>query len=227
MGKNDDFINEFTLPDYPSRVFRILNDDWLWLDKLGERIFLPQNCVFVEVGDAIKYCYQVISGRVISMEYTPEGSMHIFNIFEEGSIFLESNLLTDAPAAIAFQTQTPTELVRIDKDTLYRFIHEDPEIAIFLMKSMSYKYYSAMDQVRENYNHNATWRVYNLFVLLTANFGVPRGGGWIKINLKISQQMIGDLLGMNRTTVGNVIKELKERELVEQVNGYYCIRESE
>ena len=224
MEKSDFFSDGFTLPDYPSRVFRRLDNSWLWLEDLGEHIFLPKNSTLVEVGDEINYCYQVVSGRVISLEYTPEGTMHIFYIFEKGSIFLESNLLTDTPAAISFQTLEATELLRIDKESLYRSMRDNPEISLFLLKSMSYKYYSAMDQVRENYNHSASWRVYNLLSLMASNFGAPRGDDWVKIGFKLSQQMIGDLLGMNRTTVCNIIKELKDSETLEIVNGYYCIR---
>jgi len=114
--------------------------------------------------------------------------------------------------------------VRIDRESLNKLIATDSKSAISLFRSMAYKYYSAMDQIREGYNHNSMWRVYNLFVLLSASFGEPWEGGWTKISRQMSQQTIGDLLGLSRNTVGIALKELMEKELILFINGYYCIR---
>lgn len=216
------FVKRIELPDYPSRFFHTQNG-WERIVGLGDRIFFPENKTFVNAGDDISYCYLVIEGRVMSIEYTADGEEHIFNVFDKGSIFLESNLLFNSPAAVSFQTVIPTELVRINHDDLIQAMQKDVDLSLFLLESMSYKYYSAMDQLRENYNHDALWKVYNLLLLLASNYGKPHGD-WIMINFKISQQTLGNHLGMSRITVSKIIKELKEREMVEIVNGYYCIR---
>lgn len=216
-----DYSESFSLPDYPSRVFRQCAG-WQRLLELGKHVFFPPNHILVHPGDTIDYCYVVVQGRVISMEYTPDGSEHIFNLFEEGSIFLESNLLIDTPAAVHFRTAAPTELVRIDRASMRKAMAADFELVEFVMASMSYKYYSAMDQLRENYSHDAMWKVYNLLLIFAANFGRPRGT-WTMIDLKLSQQMLSNFLGINRVTIGKVISELKQMELVQIVNGYYCV----
>jgi len=222
MKRDRSFVNQFELPDYPSRFFRTLQG-WESIVRLGKHIFFPENKVFVKVGDEIKYCYLVVEGRVMSLEYTSDGEEHIFNIFDKGSIFLESNLLFSAPSAVDFQTVIPTELVRISRSDLLAAMSENVEISLFLLESMSYKYYSAMDRLRENYNHDAMWRVYNLLLLLASNYGKPRGD-WTMIDVKLSQQTLGNHLGMSRITVSKILKELKEKEIVELVNGRYCIR---
>jgi predicted HTH transcriptional regulator len=63
-------------------------------------------------------------------------------------------------------------------------------------------------------------------MLLSTTYGVSGKGKWIKINKKMSHQTIGELLGINRNTVGIVIKELMDKELIVQINGYYNIRNS-
>lgn len=36
--------------------------------------------------------------------------------------------------------------------------------------------------------------------------------------------MFSSLLGVNRVTVCKILKEMREMRLIEQINGYYCIR---
>ncbi|MBE5955142.1 MAG: Crp/Fnr family transcriptional regulator [Lachnospiraceae bacterium] len=216
------FIDGFALPDYPTRIYGMKQGYELLIDK-GEKIHLEANKVFVEPGDQIQYCYMVLNGRVISMEYTIDGSERIYNMFEKGSIFLESNLLMCAPSAISFKTMTETDLVRIEREKLIKSMTNNVNIMLFIMESTTYKYYSAMDQLRENFDHDAAWKVYNMFLILASNFG-ETDGNWTKIHLKLNQQMLGNLLGMNRVTVSKIIKEMKENGIIQQVNEYYCVR---
>ncbi|MGN0974559.1 MAG: Crp/Fnr family transcriptional regulator [Gemmiger sp.] len=214
---------QFNLPDYPSRIFR-QRPGWERFLTLGDHVYFGKNKLLVEAGQPVRWCYLVVEGRVISKEYTPEGTEHIYNFFEDGSLFLESNVLLDAPAAVCFQTMAPCDLVRISKKALLDAMDGDREITRFVLESISYKYYSAMDQLRENYDHDATWKLYNMLLIMADNFGELRDNGWVRIRLKISQQMLSSLLGVNRVTVCKVLKEMKEMRLIEQVNGYYCIR---
>ena len=39
--------------------------------------------------------------------------------------------------------------------------------------------------------------------------------------------VVANLLGVNRITMVRAIKELREMGLIEQVNGFYCIRDKE
>jgi CRP/FNR family transcriptional regulator len=164
----------------------------------------------------------VLDGRVASMEYAADGSEHLFNFFEDGSLFLESNLLFEAPAAVWFRTMRASVLSRISLERLFRAMREDPKIGLFLLRSMSYKYYSAMDQIRNFYNYDASWKIMNLLQLMAVNFGSVKGE-WVVIDMKITQQTIGNMLGINRVTVGKVLKELMEVELVMIINGKYCV----
>jgi CRP-like cAMP-binding protein len=57
---------------------------------------------------------------------------------------------------------------------------------------------------------------------MAANFGTVKDA-WVAINIKITQQMIGNMLGINRITVGKVLKELKEVGVIMMVNGQYWV----
>lgn len=215
-------MKEHVLPDYPTRIYSMDKGHELLFD-MGERIHLKAGKMLVEQGDPIKYCYVVISGRVISMEYTLDGAERIFNMFDAGSIFLESNVLLDSIAAVSFKALTDTELVRITKKQLLKSMMEQEQVLLAVVSSTAHKYFSAMDQIREGFDHDAFWRIYNLFMIFASNYG-KEDGNWIRIDIKLNHQMIGNLLGMNRVTVSKIIKEMKNQGLIQQVNDDYCIK---
>lgn len=217
-----DMIEEHTLPDYPTRIYTMDKDHELLLDQ-GETICLPAGKVLVEQGDPVKYCYVVRSGRVVSMEYTLDGAERIFNMFDSGSIFLESNTLLNSPAAVCFKAFTDVKLVRITRKQLIKRMMEDERVLLSVVGSTAHKYFSAMDQIREGFDHDASWRIYNLFMIFASNYGKEEGN-WIRIDTKLNHQMIGNLLGMNRVTVSKMIKEMKNQGLIIQINDDYCVR---
>lgn len=216
-------LNDLTAPAYQSRLFHHVGS-WERLEPLGEHIYLPENRYVAMPGDVCRFCYLVMEGQVISQEMTEDGNEHIFNLFEQGSIFLESNVLAGFHVDIHFITTRPTELVRIRPDVLKKAMREDPLIADTVFLSNASKYYSAMDQLRECYNHSAIWKIYNMFVLLAESAGKPYAGGWIMIDMKITQQFISNMLGINRITVNRALKELRESGRILFINNaYYCV----
>ncbi|MGI6449974.1 MAG: helix-turn-helix domain-containing protein [Desulfitobacteriia bacterium] len=46
----------------------------------------------------------------------------------------------------------------------------------------------------------------------------------MKLNIKISQQFISNILSMNRITSARIIRKLKKLRLIEQTDGYYYIK---
>ena len=109
---------------------------------------------------------------------------------------------------------------------LLQGIAHDPQLSMDIMESLSTKFLSAMEQVRHTNFHNAGWKICDLLLIFAEHYGVPYDGK-ILIKEKISQQLLSNLLGINRVTAVRAIKELKEMALIEQINGYYCIRSLE
>jgi CRP/FNR family transcriptional regulator len=171
-------------------------------------------------------CYVVKKGRVISFEYTDSGEERIYNFMEEGSVLLESNVLTDKPVHIYFKTAKPCELVCIEKDELVRAIYADKELMMDVIESISCKFFASMDSMRYVCCHDATWRVCNLLLIFADRFGTFYDGK-ILIREKINQQTISNLVAINRITAVHIFKKLKELNLVEQIDGFYCIPDVE
>lgn len=196
------------------------------LEKLGEKKQFPKNHILIQAGELPRYCYIVKHGRVAAYEYTLSGEERIYNFNEKNSLLLEANVLFDYVSPICFKTVLPSELICIDKETLIDTIHSDPQVSMDIMESLATKFMSSMEQIRHANFHNAGWKICDLLLIFADRYGVPYDGK-VLIKEKISQQLLSNLLGINRVTAVRAIKELKEMSLIEQVNGFYCIRDVE
>lgn len=196
------------------------------LEKLGEKKRFPKNHILIQAGEYTKYCYIVKQGRVAAYEYTLNGEERIYNFNEQNSMLLEANLLFDYASPICFKTVRHSELVCIGKETLIKSIHSDSEISMDIMESLATKFPYSMEQIRHANFHNAAWKICDLLLVFAERYGGPYDGK-VLIKEKISQQLLPNLLGINRVTAVRAMKELKEMSLIEQINGLYCIRDIE
>lgn len=194
------------------------------LERLGEKKTFPKNHILVQAGSGTNYCYIVKTGRVVAYEYTVNGEERIYNFNERNSILLEGNVLFGWDSPVSFKTSMKSELVCIDRETLLRAIYEDPEISMDIIQAQATKFMSSMEQIRHTSFHSAAWKICDLLLTFAESYGVPYDGK-VLIQEKISQQTLSNLLGINRVTAVRAIKELKDMSLIEQINGYYCIRD--
>ncbi len=192
------------------------------LEKLGESIYLPKNHVLLEAGQWTNYCYVVKKGRVLSYELLINGEERIYHFHEKDSLFLEGNVLFGKPSTVGFKTACATELIRIHKNVLISAIQTDPQIALDVIESASTKFQASMEQVRHLRNYCISWKICDVLLSFADYNGVSIGDK-VVIREKISQKTISNLLGVNRITTVRAMKELKNKGLVEQINGYYCI----
>jgi CRP/FNR family transcriptional regulator len=210
--------------ELPARLRRAASNGWL--AAIGTRITLAKGRTFVNADEAPAYCYYVLQGRVMSYEYTVTGQERIYNFIEEGSLILDANTLMQRALPVSFMTLTPATLIRLAREDILKKIYSDPEVAMDIISSVSNKFLLSMEQIRETTHHNVLWRVCNLLVSFSDRYGVEYDGKLL-IKEKISQQMLANLLGVNRITLVRIIKELRELNLLEQINGFYCIRSVE
>lgn len=196
------------------------------LEQLGEEITVEKGQELNVIGQVPDCCYLVKTGRIIGCEITYSGEVRVYNLMEPNSMFLEGNLLLDAPCPILFKASMPSTLIRIDKCDLKRAFKRDIDVVLDVCESLAAKFLSSMEMMRNDQQKPAGWRICELLLVFSNHYGKPYDGKLL-ITEKISHQMIADMLGMNRVTVSRILKDLRDLALVEQINGHLCIRSVE
>ena len=194
------------------------------LEQYGSLKQIKKGEVLARAGENCPYCFIVKSGRIVAYEYTLNGSERVYSYNEKNSLILEECVLLDCDPPVSFKADCNSELICIDKAALMKASQEDTEISLAMMKYLSYKFVSSMEQIRFANCHSAAWKVCNLLLMMADNYG-ENYNGYLKIKEKLSQQLISSMLGINRVTVVRVMKDLKELDLVAHINGYYCIHD--
>jgi len=192
------------------------------LESLGALRRVPKGVVLTEPGDTVDHCYVVRRGCVIGYDITPAGGNRIYSIALDNSLLLEVCAILGRPSPVFLKTIKDTELISIPRKVFINEIQRNQRVAMLVIESLCRKYSSVTEQIREIKCHSAAWKLCNLFLIFADTYGEPRGGKTI-IKEKINQQILSDLLGINRITTVRVIVELKSHKLIEKLGGFYCI----
>lgn len=223
MNSPSEYPKVTTFTGYPTRLWFMRNGIER-LMQLGEPESVPKGMILAKPNIIPEFCYIVIRGRVITYEYTTAGSERVYNISDSGSLLLEANVISREAPSVYFKTTEPSQLVKIRRSELMSALIEDPQIMMDIIDSISGKFFASIEQIREGCNHNVPWKICNLLLIFADRYGVVYDDK-VLIQEKLSQQMIANLLGINRITAVRALKELKDVGLIEQINGYYCIRD--
>lgn len=194
--------------------------------ELGIQMEVPKNYTLFHVGDVADCCYYIEDGAVVSFEYTASGGEHVFSSNRSGTMILIPSMLVTHVLTLNFKTSVASKLIKIKKEVLFSVIAEEPDMAADLLCALSHRLIGTIEQFRERGNYSVPWRVCKFFLFVAGQSGVEYDGK-IMIQSKISQQEMANRLQANRVTVARAIRELKDLGLVEYINGYYCIRDSE
>lgn len=189
------------------------------LSKLGTKCEFPKDTTINEIGEIPGYCYVLLSGRVLCYEVAYNGDQRIYNIMEPGSIFMEDFLLVDQPCPVEFKTLEKSTLIQIEKCALKRAFKHDIDIVMDICESMAMKFLSAMEQLRLGPRQSASWKICKMLLIGAQHYGEVQADGSIIVDKQFSQQMLADLLGMNRVTVTRKLKKFKELGLYSSENG--------
>lgn len=194
------------------------------MKRFGVEVSLPKNHIILKAGDVPDCCYYIERGQVVSYEYNALGTERVFSTNDPGSLILVPSMVITHAVTLNFRTSKPTQLIKINNQTLYGLIVDEPDIAADFIYLLSGKLISTIEQYRESGNYSVKWRLCSLFLTLAEQSGVEYDGKLL-IQQKISQQSMANRIQANRVTVARVIRELKDLGLVEYINGYYCIRD--
>lgn len=193
------------------------------LESIGTRKRCAKNQILAERGKVPECCYLVLKGQVIGFEELPSGEELYHYIMEENAMLLEANVLFDVPAPIAFKTSVDSEILCIGKDAFEAAAMSNPHLMLAAFHSIADKFFEAMDELREIKCHSATWRMCKLLLSFAERYGVAYDGK-VLIQKKMSIQMMTSLLGVNRATTVRSLHMLRDLGLLENINGYYCVR---
>ncbi len=196
----------------------------LELEKLDELLafsrlqrFAAKDVVFLK-GDPGDSLYAIVSGRV-GITTTSEGGKEIFlNILGPGEVFGEIALLDGKERTAGARALDPAELLRVDQADFLPFLERNPKLSIRLMRILCERIRWTSDIIEDTIVLDIPHRLAKRLLTLVSQYGKPTRNG-VTIDIKLSQENLGQMLGVTRESVNKGLRALEAQGIIVHDHG--------
>ncbi|MDI6710032.1 MAG: Crp/Fnr family transcriptional regulator [Bacillota bacterium] len=178
-----------------------------------ERPYRKGHIIFLE-GEPGEAVFLLRRGRVKLTRRTADGREHTLHLVNPGEVFAEVVIFDGGPYPATAEVIEDAVVGIIANRDLDRLTLEQPSLALAFLKIMARRLRQAQDKVMSLALHDVTRRVITGLLMLAEDYGVPEAGG-TRINLDLTNQELGNLVGASRESVNRTLSELRQAGLIE------------
>jgi CRP-like cAMP-binding protein len=166
----------------------------------------------------------VVSGRVKITSVGAQGNELILNIIDPGQVFGEMALLDGEPRSADAVAAKPTELITVLRRDFVPILKDHPDAALSMMAVLSGRIRQTTSFVEDAIFLDVPTRLLNKLEALADQYGVrePENGA-IRIEHDLSQQNLGDTVGLTRVSINRQLGAWRQRGLIEDGRGWIKI----
>jgi CRP-like cAMP-binding protein len=168
----------------------------------------------------------VVRGRVKMCIYSADGKELVLNIIDRGGLFGEIALLDGQPRSADAVAIEDTELLVLERSRLMPFLNAHPEIATKLIEVLCQRLRRTSEALEDALLRDAPSRVARGLLRLAATFGKQEQAG-LRLDIKLSQQQLGNLIGISRESINKYIVEWTRAGFLAVNNGFMTITDRE
>jgi CRP/FNR family cyclic AMP-dependent transcriptional regulator len=177
-------------------------------------------------GDAGGSMMAVVSGKVKICTYSADGKELVLNIIDRGGMFGEIALLDGEPRSADAVAIEDAELLVLERNRLMPFLTANPDIASRMIVVLCQRLRQTSAALEDALLRDAPSRVARGLLRLAGTFGKREPGG-LRLDIKLSQQQIGNLIGISRESINKHIMEWSRAEILAVNNGFITILDKE
>jgi CRP/FNR family cyclic AMP-dependent transcriptional regulator len=184
------------------------------------------NVTIFQKGDPGSSMMAVVRGRVKMCTFSADGKELVLNIIDRGGVFGEIALLDGQARSTDAVTLDDTELMVLDRGRFMPFLNANPEIATRLIEVLCQRVRRTSEALEDALLRDAPARVARGLLRLAATFGRKEAAG-LRLDIKLSQQQIGNLIGISRESTNKYIGEWTRERWLAVNNGFITILDRE
>jgi CRP-like cAMP-binding protein len=173
-------------------------------------------------GDPAAQVFVVASGRLKVATTSSEGDELLFAILDEGEVVGELPMLTGGTRTASVIALESSELLALSRRDFLRYLREQPESAVELMVVLAERLVRINEFAEDALFLALPARLAKKLLYLADRYGVEAGEG-IRIDLRLSQGELGDLVGTSRESINKQIRAWSEEGLVRMERGEITI----
>ena len=208
---------------------RGLHSDTLHLatrTRSGDRVFRRGSEIYVE-GEACGDVFNLLDGIVGLYMSLSDGARQITDILMPGTTFGWQELDTAAPVTHTAFCLTDVSVCVMPKSKAVRLMHEEPEVMMAQLVAAGRDNERLQEGIVNLGRRRAGKRLAHFFAMFARRYRETFSGHPVHapIPVPMSQELIGEALGITSVHVSNQLRELRERGMIEYVNRQLVIRD--
>jgi CRP/FNR family transcriptional regulator, cyclic AMP receptor protein len=201
-------------------VFQGLSEDELaHLCSLARTRQYKARETIVEKGEAATEFFVLLSGRAKVAMAGADGSDAAVNVMGPGEVFGEIAILDGQPRSATVTTLEECEMAVVDRQAFNDLLVSSPSIAIKLLAVLAGRVRELTTRLADRSFLDVPARLAKQLLWLARNHGT-QGESGIRIDLRLSQQELGDLIGATRESVNKYIRDWTRIGVVKQERDY-------
>jgi len=168
-------------------------------------------------GEEGSQIYVVTSGKLKVITTSDEGDDLMFCVVEPGEVIGEVGLLIDRSRTATVRGLEPSELIVIDRREFRALLTTRPEVGIELLTVLATRLARVSEFIEDTHFLNLPVRLAKKIVDFANQHGrLSRGekGDELLIDVKLSQEEWGDLVGTTRESVNKQFGAWREEEMI-------------
>jgi CRP/FNR family cyclic AMP-dependent transcriptional regulator len=184
------------------------------LSKYGVQTVLDlgaKQTVFLQ-GDAADSIYYIEKGQIQLTVVSMEGKEAVIAVLGTSDFCGEGCLVGEPLRMVTATTMTQCTVVRLEKATVIRAIHEDPEFSEFLVSYLLKRTARLTDNLVDQLFNSSEKRLARILLLL-ANYG-KEGRTETVIN-NVDQETLAQMIGATRSRVNFFMNKFRKLGLIE------------
>lgn len=177
------------------------------LNQVSRKVNLKEfkkNEVILYEEDTNEFMYIVIVGKVIAVQTTEDGKEIMLAAHQSGEFFGEMSLI-DGRTSPASVMATENSLVAIiSKNDFFTLLTDYGKVLEKMLQILCSRLRDSWKRIHMLNFKNASQRIKMLFLTLSFDKGQKTADG-VTLNIKLTHQNIGDMIGLTRETVTRVL----------------------
>jgi CRP/FNR family cyclic AMP-dependent transcriptional regulator len=190
----------------------------LMLQAIRVKHFGARDAIYWE-GEPGDMLFIVVSGYAKAISFGVAGREIGLYVFGPGEFFGELSVFDREPRSVSVTALEATELAMLDRDSLLRLIDVSPRIARVLLEAMAGRLRAMVKRYGAVASMGVSARLADMLVTLAERHGQWTSKLEVCIPIRLSQQDLGNLVGVTRESVNKQLKYWMESGLVRQQRG--------
>ncbi|HKT12611.1 MAG TPA: Crp/Fnr family transcriptional regulator [Terriglobia bacterium] len=185
------------------------------LESVKSIVNLPKHAKLLDEGQVPEGIFVLLHGSVKLFVSLKGGKMLILRVVQSGEVLGLSATMSSRSAEYTAETLSPTQFLYVPRKDFLALLEEHPEICVSVVEVLSHQLREAVNMIHySSGSQPAVEKLADLLELWVAENGQVTDRG-VELKLPLTQEEIGQMIGVSRETVSRLLAEFEEQGILE------------